>query len=125
MAAVDVKKIIQDLVVPELHEIKTKLATVEVEIRRLDQKIDTKIASLDQKIDTKIAGLEQKIDTKIAGLEQKIDSVAQKMDSKIAGLEQKIDSVKEELRHLRSEFHLAVEIRERLAALEAKIGKAA
>ena len=96
MAAVDVKKIIQDLVVPELHEIKTKLATVEVEIRRLDQKIDTKIASLDQKIDTKIAGLEQKI-----------------------------DSVKEELRHLRSEFHLAVEIRERLAALEAKIGKAA
>jgi len=70
--AVDVKRIIQEMVVPDLQEIKSRLKTVEVEIKRLDEKTD---------------------------------------------------SLKEDVRNLREEFRLAIDIHERLAALEAKIGR--
>ena len=87
--AVDVKRLIQEMVVPDLQEIKAKLGTMEVEIRRLDEKID--------------------------GVEEKMGIGLKRLDEKIEG-------VKEDVRNLRSEFHLAIDMHERIAALEAKIG---
>ena len=81
--AVDVKRIIQEMVVPDLREIKSRLATLEVEIKRLDEKVDGGLRRLDEKT----------------------------------------DSLKEDVRGLREEFRLAIDIHERLAALEAKIGR--
>lgn len=88
MSAVDFKKIIQEMVVPELQEIKTKVSMIEVEIRRLDEKIDNVGKRLDQRI----------------------DSVGQRIDA----LERQVISI-------RDEFKLAIDIHERLAAVEAKI----
>ena len=78
MATVNVKKVIQELVVPELQEIKSDIATIKVEIKRLDEKIER--------------------------------------------VDEKIDDVKDDVRNLRSEFHMAIDMHERIAALEAKIG---
>ena len=60
--AVDVKKIIQELVVPELREIKAEMKNVQTEIKRLDEKIDLQGARLEDKIEVQGARLEDKID---------------------------------------------------------------
>ena len=75
MAAVDLKKIIQEMVVPELHEIKTKVFTIEVEIKRLDEKID---------------------------------SMRSEFTSRFVSLQREVS--------------MAIDIHERLAAIEAKVG---
>ncbi len=75
--AVDVKKIFQEIVVPELREIKLEVRGVQTEIRRLDEKIDslrtemrTEIRQLDEKIDIAIQIRERlaALENKMAGL---------------------------------------------------------
>jgi len=88
--AVDVKRVIQELVVPDLQEIKSRLKTVEVEIKRLDEKTD---------------------------------SLKEDVRNLRGDLHGQIESVKGDMRNLRDEFRLAIDIHERLAALEAKIGR--
>ena len=50
MAPVDVKQLIQELVVPELREIKAEVKVLQTEIKRLEEKIDLQGARLDEKI---------------------------------------------------------------------------
>jgi predicted nucleic acid-binding Zn-ribbon protein len=94
--AVDVKRIIQEMVVPDLHEIKTRLATMVVEIQRLDEKIDR----LDEKIDT--------VKEDVRNLRQEFRMEA--------------DGMKADIRGIREEVRVAIDVHERLATLEAKIG---
>ena len=96
--AVDVKRIIQEMVVPDLQVIKSELATIKVEIKRLDEKIESIRASDLKRLDEKIDG----------GLKR---------------FDEKTDSLREDVRNLREEFRLAIDIHERLASLEAKIGR--
>jgi len=49
--AVDVKQIIQELIVLELREIKAEVKNVQTEIKRLEEKIDLHGARLEDKID--------------------------------------------------------------------------
>ena len=77
MGIVDIKKIIQELVVPELHKIKTEIRLIHSEIKRVDQRID--------------------------------------------GVERRMDSLEREIRATREEFKMAIDIHERLAAIEAKV----
>ena len=74
----EVKKALQDIVAPELR-------AIQVEIKRLDEKIDSGVARLDGKV----------------------DSIRTEMLSEIKRLDEKID--------------IAIQIRERLASLEAKV----
>lgn len=83
--AVDVRKVIQELVIPELKEIRLELKNLRTEIKRLDEKIDTNSARLDDKI----------------------DSFRNEMRAEIKRLDEKID--------------IAIQVRERLAALESKV----
>lgn len=69
-----------------------ELKSIQVEIRRLDDKIDTKIESLK---------------TEIKRLDDKVENLDKRLSSKIDSLDNKIDT--------------AIEIRERLAFLEAKL----
>ncbi|MBE7444691.1 MAG: hypothetical protein HS132_05375 [Planctomycetia bacterium] len=69
-----------------------ELKSIQVEIRRLDDKIDTKIESLK---------------TEIKRLDDKVENLDKRLSSKIDSLDDKIDT--------------AIQIRERLASLEAKL----
>ena len=83
----------QDLIAPELHAIRGDL-------RLLDQKID---------------GVDARLSTKIDAIDQKIDSVKSELLSEIRRVDTRIDGLDREVR-------TAIDIRERLAALEARRG---
>ena len=88
-----IKKAFQDLIAPELHAIRGDL-------RRLDQKID---------------GIDARLSAKIDALDQKIDSVKSEVLSQIRRVDTRIDGLDREVR-------TAIDVRERLAALEARRG---
>ncbi len=96
----EVKQALQDIVAPELR-------ALQVEIKRLDEKIDSGIQRLDEKIDSGMQRLDAKIDSGIQRLDAKIDSKHNEIVSEIKRLDEKID--------------IAIQIRERLAFLEAKV----
>lgn len=81
--AVDVRQIIQELVVPELKEVRGAAERIQVEIRRLDEKTDS---------------LRNEFNARFDALVTKIDAV----DARLTW---------------------TLDIRERLAALEARAGK--
>jgi len=88
-----IKRAFQDLIAPELHAIRGDL-------RLLDQKID---------------GVDARLSTKIDAIDQKIDSVKSELLSEIRRVDTRIDGLDREVR-------TAIDIRERLAALEARRG---
>lgn len=87
-----IQKILQETVAPGISDLRERLTRVEGEIKRLDDKIDNGLARLD---------------AKIGNLDNKIDSVR--------------GEIKTEIHHLDDKLTTALEIRERLAALEAKV----
>ena len=100
-----IKTAFQDIIAPELHALRG-------DIRVLDQKIvvlDHKIVGLDQKLD----GVDARLTVKIDGLRAETASMKGELLAEIRRLDARIDGVDRELR-------TAIEIRERLAALEAR-----
>src|SRR5947208_13922243 len=93
-----IKKAFQDIIAPELHALRG-------DIRVLDQKI----VGLDQKID----GVDARLTVKIDGLRTETVSLKGELIAEIRRLDTKIDGVDRELR-------TAIDIRERLAAPEAR-----
>jgi len=88
----------QDIIAPGLHALRG-------DIRLLDQKI----AGLDQKID----GVDARLSVKIEALWTELVAEIRGVDTRIAGVDVRIDSLDHQLR-------TAIDIRERLAALEAR-----
>ncbi|MCM8805092.1 MAG: hypothetical protein NC833_07580 [Candidatus Omnitrophica bacterium] len=88
-----IKKALQDVVAPELKEIKGNIKSLETEIKRLDDKITVEA----KRIDDKIKALEGKMMSEIKRLDDKIDGMCKQLE-------------------------IAIEIRERLKAVEAKVG---
>lgn len=93
-----IKTAFQDLIAPELHAIRG-------DIRVLDQKV----AGLDQKID----GVDARLSLKIDGVRTEMVSMKGELLAEMRRLDARIDGVDRELR-------TAIDIRERLAALEAR-----
>ena len=87
-----IQKILQETVAPGISDLRERLTRVEVEIKRLDDKIDNGLARLDHKI----------------------DSLRNEMNTGFARHDDRMD-------HLEDKLTTALEIRERLAALEAKV----
>jgi hypothetical protein len=98
-----IKEAFQDIVAPELHALRG-------EIRVLDQKI----IALDQKFDQKIDGVDSRLTIRIDALAAQIASSKAELLSEIRRVDNRIDSVDRELR-------TAINVRERLAALEARL----
>lgn len=99
-----IKTAFQDIIAPELHALRG-------DIRVLDQKmvvLDHKMVGLDQKID----GVDARLTVKIDALRAETVSMKGELLAEIRRLDARIDGVDRELR-------TAIEIRERLAALEA------
>jgi chromosome segregation ATPase len=84
-----------------VEHIRSDISDVKIDLRRLNDKVE----SIDQKLITRIDGVDEKLTTKIDGVEQrlsaKIDGVDEKLTTKIDGVEQrlsaKIDGVDEKL----------------------------
>ena len=116
MAAVGVydqiKTAFQDIIAPELHALRG-------EIRVLDQKIvglDQKIIGLDQKID----GVDARLTLKLDGLRAETASMKGELLAEIRRVDTRIDGVDARIEGLDHEIRTAIDIRERLAALEAR-----
>ena len=101
----------QDILTLELQAIRDEIKRLEETINAFEARIDArmgemaaKIAMLDTKLETKL----REIDVKLAALRIVFEPRFHELDSKLEGL--------------RHEARTALEIRERLAALEAKVG---
>ena len=92
MGAYDqIKKAFQDLIAPEIHALRGDVRVV----------------------NEKIVALDQKVDAVDARLNARIDSLRNEMHSELRRVDNRIDNLDRDLR-------VALEIRERLAALEAR-----
>ena len=98
-----VKQALQDVVAPELKGL-------QIEIRRLDEKIDSGLKRLDEKIDSK----HDELLSEIRRLDEKIDSKHNEVLSEIRRLDGKIDSLDDKI-------ELGFEFRDRFTALETKV----
>lgn len=92
----DIKTVLQEVVVPDLKDVKSDLhafrGEMRVEIKRLDEKINAGMARHDDKIES----FRNEMRTEIKRVDQRIQSLDDKLD-------------------------VAMQIRERLAALESKV----
>lgn len=98
-----IKQLLQDIVAPELKAIHTEIKHLNDKIESVKTEILIEIKRLDEKTDR----LDEKIDEKIDRLDEKIDERTDRLDEKIDRVDEKIDT--------------AMQIRERLAAVEAKL----
>jgi hypothetical protein len=87
----EIKTAFQDIIAPELHALRG-------DIQRLDQKID---------------GIDARLSIKIDGLRTEMTSMKAELLAEIRRVDVRIDGVDRELR-------TAIDVRERLAALEAR-----
>jgi chromosome segregation ATPase len=100
-----IKTAFQDLVSPALHEIRGEVAALRADIRRLDQRIDG--------TDAKIDGVDARLHSKMDSLGAQLGHMKGELIAEIRRVDARIDGVDRELR-------TAIDIRERLAALEAR-----
>src|SRR5213595_3209591 len=104
-----IEKAFQDIVAPELHALRGDIRVLDQRIVGLDQKID----GVDQRLSEKIDGVDARLATKIDGLRSETVSMKAELLAEIRRLDTRMDGMDRELR-------TAIDIRERLAALEAR-----
>jgi hypothetical protein len=104
-----IKTAFQDLVAPAIDELRGDLRVLDGRLTALDAKFTEKIDALDTKFDHKISMVEIKLDS----LRAEAMSMKNELISEIRRVDTRIDGVERELR-------LALDVRERLAALEAR-----
>jgi predicted nucleic acid-binding Zn-ribbon protein len=102
----EVKQALQDIVAPELK-------ALQVEIRRLDEKID----SLDGKLSARMDSLDKSLNARMDTLDYKIDSLDKSLNGRIDSLKAEITT---EIKRLDEKIDIAIQIRERLAAIEGR-----
>jgi len=121
MPKVDVKKIIQELIVPELQDIKSSISEFRTEIKRLDEKVDIEM----KRIETKLTSSNNEIRSEIGVLRAELESFKNETNTKFDSLRKELESFKNEFRteikRLDEKIDIAIQIRERLAALETKV----
>jgi hypothetical protein len=93
-----IKAFFQDIIAPALHEIRGGMQAMRAEIRRVDEKID--------ELDSRVTG-------RLDALGAQMGHMKGELIAEIRRLDARIDGVDRELR-------TAIDIRERLAALEAR-----
>ena len=93
-----IKKAFQDVIAPELHALRG-------DIRLMDQKID----GVDARLSLKIESLR----TELGSLRAELLAEIRRVDTRIDGVDARIEGLDHQLR-------TAIDIRERLAALEAR-----
>jgi len=93
----DVKKLLQELIVPELNEIKLKVSTLETKIEEMDKRLTTQIGDVDKRINARIDEMDKRIDARFNSLEIRIENLEKRLDT-------------------------AINLHERIALIEGKLG---
>ena len=93
-----IKAAIQDLVAPTIHEIRGDIQAIRADIKRIDEQIDNVDARLGNKIDS--------LSTQMGHMRGELVAEIRRVDTRIDGVDR--------------ELRTAIDIRERLAALEAR-----
>ena len=141
-AMINLQKIIEEVLVPGVQDIRLRVTAMETELKRMNDKFDNQGIQLNDKIDTQCDQLNAKIDhyyeqlnTKIEGQGNKIDSFREEFRSELRRLDQRIDSqgerfdslegrfdsLEKQLQMNREDFKLAIDLHERIATIEAKL----
>jgi chromosome segregation ATPase len=94
-----VKQVIQDLIAPELESIKGELAGVRAELKAVDKRIDS---------------IEKRVDDGFSSLRNEMQAGFRSVDDRI-------DTLRERVADTNKHLDEALDIRERLAAVEAKL----
>ena len=124
-----VKQALQDVLAPEIQALKAEIKRLDERITGLEEKMVVRLEGLQQEMVVQIKRLEERI----SGGEGKMESLRNELLAEIKRVDGKVDNVKNELlaeirrvdatmEGLGREVRTALEIRERLAALEAKVG---
>ena len=140
-----IKKAFQDVVAPELNTLRGDIRLLDQKIDAVDQRLGQKIDGVDQRLSQKIDGLDQRLSQRIDGLEAVVNGRFAGMDIRFDRLEAKIEGLDDRVTSLRTEtvsmkgeliaeirrvdvridsvdreLRIAIDVRERLAALEAR-----
>jgi len=124
-----VKQALQDVLAPEIQALKAEIKRLDERITGLEEKMVVRLEGLQQEMVVQIKRLEERI----SGVEGKMESLRNELLAEIKRVDGKVDNVKGELlaeirrvdatrEGLGREVRTALEIRERLAALEARVG---
>jgi chromosome segregation ATPase len=122
-----IKKAFQDLIAPELHALRADLQRLEAKIDGVDQRLTMRIEALEQVVNAKLAalghdleGVDTRLSIKLDGLRAEIASNRAELLSEIRRVDIRIDAVDTRLESLERTVTMAIDVRERLAALEAR-----
>ena len=138
-----IKKAFQDVIAPELHELRGEIRRLDQRVESVDHKIDGVDARMGARLDAlhdKIDGVDARMGVRLGALDGKIDGVDERLGVRLQSLDDKIDSLRVESRAMKGELlaeirrldvrvdgvdrdiRTAIDVRERLAALEARRG---
>ncbi len=119
-----IKQAIQDVIAPQLQELKGDMAGLRGEIgglrgemRQMEKRVDERMGSLEKRLGEGLGGLEKRMGEGLGGLERR-------MGEGLGGLEKRMEegfaAVRVEIAHTHRRLDDVLDIRERLAALEAR-----
>ena len=95
-----IRKVIQELIVPDLGKIMNKQDILEERINSVKNELKSDIARLDERINTNIVRLDERINTNIARLDERIDSLDKRIDALDDKLNTKIDALSEKVDYM-------------------------
>jgi hypothetical protein len=124
-----VKQAIQDVVAPQLQELKGEIVGLRSEVRQIEKRMEegftsvraemnVRFGALDEKFTQRIGALDEKLIQRIGAVDQRIDSLDEKFIQRMNSLDEKVT---QRLDYTNKRLDEALEIRERLAALEARV----
>lgn len=97
-AMIDLRKIIEEVLVPGIQDIRLRVTAIEAELKRTNDKMDNQSIQLNAKIDSQGDQLNARIDNSIGQLNARIDHHYEQLNTKIESQGNKIDSFREEFR---------------------------
>src|SRR5262245_41338 len=107
------KKGFQALLAPDLQGNRGALRLLDQELDGVEARLTARIDGVDARRTAKMDGVDSRLTTKIDALDEKIDFLKGELIAEIRRVDTRIDGLDRELR-------TAIDIRERLAALEAR-----
>ncbi|MHB1661976.1 MAG: hypothetical protein ACYCSQ_02110 [bacterium] len=92
-----VRKIIQELIVPDLSRIINKQDILEERINSLRNELKSDMSRLDEKVDTKFEAVNDRIDSLKNEMNVKFDAMDNKMETKFDAVNDRIDSLNDKI----------------------------